>query len=109
MSLTLYTFFSYLILPLYFLRLLIRGIRDNNQLKRWKERIAITNLKQLDDRVLWIHAVSVGEVNAALPLVEVLLQEFPDLGILVTTSTLTGSETLTASLSLRAILTISVK
>lgn len=98
MFLTLYTFFSYLILPLYFFRLLIRGIRDNNQLKRWKERIAIPNLKQLDDRVLWIHAVSVGEVNAAIPLVKILLQEFPDLGILVTTSTLTGSDILLSKL-----------
>jgi 3-deoxy-D-manno-octulosonic-acid transferase len=39
-----------------------------------------------------VHAVSVGEVNAALPLVQALRRGRPDLRLLVTTITPTGSE-----------------
>ena len=41
--------------------------------------------------ILWIHAVSVGEARAAAPLVQRLIQKQPNLKILVTTTTPTGS------------------
>lgn len=41
---------------------------------------------------LWVHAVSVGEVNAAAPLVNALLREHPQRRVLVTTITPTGSD-----------------
>lgn len=44
------------------------------------------------DRSIWIHAVSVGEVQAAAPLINNLLQRFPDQQLLVTTVTVTGAE-----------------
>src|SRR5699024_12430307 len=40
---------------------------------------------------LWVHAVSVGEVNAAAPLVDALLRQRPGMRLLVTTITPTGS------------------
>ena len=40
---------------------------------------------------LWVHAVSVGETRAALPLIRALLDRYPDRPLLVTTTTLTGS------------------
>jgi 3-deoxy-D-manno-octulosonic-acid transferase len=43
---------------------------------------------------LWIHAVSVGEVNASIPLVRSLLDTYSNSEILVTTSTPTGSKIL---------------
>lgn len=43
------------------------------------------------DRSLWIHAVSVGEVVAAEPLIRALLQRFPQRTVLVTTVTPTGA------------------
>ena len=39
-----------------------------------------------------IHAVSVGELNAARPLIDGLLQAQPDLHIVITTTTLTGDD-----------------
>ncbi len=44
-------------------------------------------------RPLWLHAVSVGEVIAAVPLVHALRQRFPHLPILVSTVTETGQAT----------------
>src|SRR5688572_17407057 len=41
-------------------------------------------------RPLWLHAVSVGEVIAAVPLVNALRRQFPELPILVSTVTETG-------------------
>lgn len=42
---------------------------------------------------LWLHAVSVGETRAAQPLVEALLERYPDHGILLTHMTPTGRAT----------------
>jgi 3-deoxy-D-manno-octulosonic-acid transferase len=44
-------------------------------------------------RPLWLHAVSVGEVIAAVPLVNALRQRFPHLPILISTVTETGQTT----------------
>jgi 3-deoxy-D-manno-octulosonic-acid transferase len=40
--------------------------------------------------VLWLHCVSVGEAQAARPLVALLGERFPDLALAVSTTTLTG-------------------
>ena len=43
-------------------------------------------------KVIWLHAVSVGEANAARPLVDKLLADFPDHRIVISTTTKTGQE-----------------
>ena len=43
------------------------------------------------ERCIWIHAVSVGEVQAAAPLVRQISKRFPDRQILITTVTPTGA------------------
>src|SRR5688500_9918286 len=42
--------------------------------------------------VIWLHCVSVGETNAARPLVEKLRQEFPNHRLMISTTTKTGQE-----------------
>ncbi len=42
--------------------------------------------------VIWLHCVSVGETNAARPLIEKLLSEFPGRRLIVSTTTKTGQE-----------------
>ena len=90
-----YTAIFYLALPLYFIRLIIRAVQNPDYLKRWWERLGYgSNLPTEGKTVLWIHAVSVGEVNASIPLVRSLLDTYSNSEILVTTSTPTGSKIL---------------
>lgn len=49
-------------------------------------------LPRRNNRPVWIHMASVGEVNAAYPLVKALQQRYPDLPIIVSTFTPTGAE-----------------
>lgn len=60
------------------------------------QRFGILPKKLLADvkgrKVIWIHAVSVGEVQAAIPLIHKLLNNFPNYKFLVTTTTNTGQK-----------------
>ncbi|MBS1247699.1 MAG: Three-deoxy-D-manno-octulosonic-acid transferase domain protein [Proteobacteria bacterium] len=86
----LYTGLLYLLLPLALLRLYWRGRQDAGHRRRWRERLGIIPPLP-ESSCLWVHAVSVGETRAALPLIRALLNRYPDLPLLVTTTTLTGS------------------
>jgi 3-deoxy-D-manno-octulosonic-acid transferase len=85
-----YTLLLYLLLPLVLLRLLWRSIKAPGYRRRWLERLGIF-APPANWGGLWIHAVSVGEVQAVLPLIRQLLEDNPDLPITVTTTTPTGS------------------
>lgn len=86
----LYSLLLYLLLPFIALRLLWRARRNPDYLRRWGERFAVGPRLPEGARI-WVHAVSVGEVVAAVPLVRALQVRFPDHRILVTTTTPTGS------------------
>ena len=91
----LYTFLLYLLTPLVLLRLAWRGLRARDYWRRWPERFGRIE-PALGEQVIWIHAVSVGEVQAAEPMVRALLESHPDYSLLVTTVTPTGSARVTA-------------
>lgn len=59
---------------------------------RWKEHFGITPKLASGQRPIWIHAVSVGESIAAVPLIKALKKQNPEQAILVTTTTSTGAE-----------------
>ncbi|EHD2235019.1 lipid IV(A) 3-deoxy-D-manno-octulosonic acid transferase [Vibrio vulnificus] len=60
--------------------------------KRWKEHFGITPKLVGQNQPLWIHAVSVGESLAAVPLIKAIKEKTPDQVIVVTTTTSTGAE-----------------
>ena len=75
------------------------GIGNRKYLNRWSERLGIANIRPTADKsIVWVHAVSVGEVNASIPLLRKLLDEYTDSEFLVTTSTPTGSDILLSKL-----------
>ena len=89
----LYSAALYVLLPVTLYHLVWRGFRQRAYLLRWHERYArYGDAPAPDAPHLWVHAVSVGEVNAAAPLIHALLRERPDRRVLVTTITPTGSE-----------------
>lgn len=87
----LYTLLLTLALPLAFMRLWWRGFRAPAYRRRWGERLGRFAPPPVTGG-LWIHAVSVGEVQAVVPLVQRLREQRPDLPICITTTTPTGSD-----------------
>lgn len=86
----LYSATLYLLAPVTLYHLIWRGFRHREYFQRWNERYAAYSPRQ-DASTIWLHAVSVGEVNAAAPLVDALRRARPDLRLVVTTITPTGS------------------
>jgi 3-deoxy-D-manno-octulosonic-acid transferase len=87
----LYSLLLYLALPLVLAYLALRGLRDRDYLKRWPERFGFFDTPESTGAIV-VHAVSMGEVNAASALVRELADQFPDLPLCLTTLTPTGSE-----------------
>ncbi|MFM8333529.1 MAG: lipid IV(A) 3-deoxy-D-manno-octulosonic acid transferase [Candidatus Methylumidiphilus sp.] len=87
----LYTLLFYAATPLVLARLFWRGRREPAYRLRWRERLGRYSATPPSENTLWFHAVSVGEAEAAFPLIRALARRFPDHPILVTTTTPTGS------------------
>ena len=87
----LYTIVMYLLTPVILYRLAWRGLRAKAYFWRWKERFGFFDAPGFSDTI-WVHAVSVGEFNAAVPLINALMVRYPEHAFVVTTVTPTGSE-----------------
>ncbi len=85
----LYNFLVYLAAPFAILVQLWRGLRDTSYRERLGERFGLG--KAIPGETIWIHAVSVGEVQAAQALIAQLRERHPGYSILVTTVTPTGA------------------
>lgn len=88
-----YTWLLRLLVPAILLRLFLRGWRQRDYWRRIPERFGFVASPGGDQPIVWIHAVSVGEARAALPLVRALAQRHPDYRVWLTTMTPTGSAT----------------
>jgi 3-deoxy-D-manno-octulosonic-acid transferase len=86
-----YTALLYLFAPLALIATALRGLRDPAYRDRWSERLGFTRVR-FDGAPIWIHAVSVGEVQAAAALVRGLRKRYPQHAILITTATPTGAQ-----------------
>ncbi len=84
-----YSFLFYLALPYLIARLYWRSLRQPAYRQRIPERFGFYPVKF--EKSLWVHAASVGEAFAAVPLINALKIDFPDLPVVVTTMTPTGA------------------
>lgn len=82
-----------LLLPFILLRLGWRARRNPAYRDRWRQRLGCYDDVQRLGEAIWVHAVSVGEVGAAAPLVRALRARYPYAPVLVTTTTPTGYDT----------------
>jgi 3-deoxy-D-manno-octulosonic-acid transferase len=86
----LYTALMYLLAPLVLIRMAWRGLRAPEYRQCWMDRFGSIH-PAVGERVIWVHAVSVGEVQAAEPMIRALLEQYPEYSILMTTVTATGA------------------
>lgn len=87
----LYTLIMYLATPIILYRLAARGLKYRGYFARWRERYGFFDDPGIRDSI-WVHAVSMGEVNAAVPLIEALMRRYAGASFVITTITPTGSE-----------------
>lgn len=88
----LYSIALYLLLPFILLRLLWRSRHEPQYRARILERFGYIEAPRTDLSVIWVHAVSAGEVMAARPLITCLLDNYPEHSVLVTTTTPAGAK-----------------
>jgi len=90
----LYTLLLWLLLPLVFVRLALRARKQPEYLQHLGERFGFyPHPASVRERVIWLHAVSVGETRATVSLVARLRAAYPDHHILLTHTTPTGRAT----------------
>ncbi|MEP6904138.1 MAG: 3-deoxy-D-manno-octulosonic acid transferase [Actinomycetota bacterium] len=86
-----FTFYSFLLTigfilmsPIFLLK------REKYAAGFWQRLGFLPEIEQNEKRVVWLHCVSVGETNAARPLVEAITKQFPAHRLIISTTTRTG-------------------
>ena len=93
MSRLLYSLGWLLATPLVIGYLLWRSRLQPEYRAHWAERWAFAPVARPAGKLIWVHAVSVGETRAAQPLIAAMLAQDPSLSILLTHMTPTGRQT----------------
>ena len=91
----LYSAVIYCLAPLAFATLLWRGLRERAYWSGLRERFGFgphiaTAAGNTRTQGIWLHAVSLGEMSAAAPLIRALRERHPDLPLVLTTATPAG-------------------
>jgi 3-deoxy-D-manno-octulosonic-acid transferase len=81
------------IIKLYIDKRVSNGLEDET---RKTERLGFSSKTKPDGTLIWIHAVSVGEVLSVIPFITRFKKIRPDINILLTTTTLTSSKIVAA-------------
>ena len=83
--------FVYLLAGLaYSPKIIYRAIKHKRYRTGWGQRFGKISRRTPTKKCIWLHAVSVGEVNAAKTIVAELTKRFPDFEIVISTTTDTG-------------------
>jgi len=86
---TLYLAAVYFAVPVVSAMLALRGLRDRGYWRNFGQRFGLG--RPVATAPIWVHAVSVGEVQAAAALITALRAHYPQTPLLVTTFTPTGA------------------
>jgi 3-deoxy-D-manno-octulosonic-acid transferase len=89
--------------PIAPLLLKLRERRGKEEPARREERLGRSSTPRPQGRLVWLHAASVGETNAILPLIAALAEQRPTLSFLLTTGTVTSAKLAAERLGPRAL------
>ncbi len=79
-----------------------RKKRGKEDTKRFNERMGKPKLKRPEGKLFWFHGASVGESISMLPLINKMLETYPNAHVMVTTGTTTSAEIMGKRLPERA-------
>ena len=89
MKLVIYNLLILILIPLFSLRILLKSFTDPDYRSHFANRLGygLKNFRQKNKKIIWFHAVSLGEVIGSEPLINKLAEHFE---IVITTTTPTG-------------------
>ena len=90
MNRLIYTLLLYLSLPIAILKLIVKERKSPFWKVKLKNQLGFVT--KTASKAIWVHCVSVGEFNAARPLIDQLLDIYPEHRLAITTTTITGAE-----------------
>lgn len=79
-----------------------RKENGKEDVKRFNERTGRPLLKRPEGKLIWLHGASVGESVSMLPLIQRVLETYPDAHVMVTTGTVTSADVMNKRLPERA-------
>ncbi|MBR6663301.1 MAG: 3-deoxy-D-manno-octulosonic acid transferase [Alphaproteobacteria bacterium] len=69
---------------------------------RFNERVGRPKMQRPEGKLIWLHGASVGESISMLPLIQRILDTYPDAHVMVTTGTVTSADVMSKRLPERA-------
>ena len=92
LSLNLYLLLTFLFLPFVKIIVIWRIYNAKEHPTRWREKLGKPNLARPSGKLIWLHAVGLGEVLALRGLIEELHKNKEELNFLVTSSTVLSAD-----------------
>ena len=87
----LYHLLAVIFFHFYIIILLARTLKGKENINSLKSRFAIYNQKRKKEKLIWVHAASVGESIIAINLVDQLRNKYGNADFLITTGTLSSA------------------
>jgi len=81
-----------LLTPLIVIYTIIRAFKFKNKLYLQQRLGFFKTRNDQQEKPVWIHAASVGEVIAVIPIINQILNQYPGISIVITTNTTTGAK-----------------
>lgn len=98
----LYAVLTVLAAPVIFIWLIIRLKKGKEERGRFGERLGFPKKKRPKGKLVWMHGASVGECLSMMPLIQEILNQDPDVHVMVTSGTVTSAELMAKRLPQRA-------
>lgn len=95
-----YRLISILLSPFLIIYLYLRIKKGKEDQNRIGERLGSSSVNRPQGDIVWLHAVSVGEANSALILLDEILKTDPKITVLFTTTTLTSAAILSEKIKI---------